>query len=198
MVTYLQQALAWAGWASGWAPAHPYTLVPKGACFWPAGSAVWPASIELPRDLTFSLGMQFLSMPTPVALPEDLDFRPSSQCLRWRLHGRTYHCSERKALASKLGMGTNACSCQGSGTKYDSVRSRKGACGPYYEPTPDLSAGDCQMTIFARTSGIQVVCFGLDSLKCSPQDSPKGVWAGCAWGLQGSVSVSLRLHECAM
>lgn len=96
----------------------------------------------LPRDLTLSLGMQFLSMPTPVALPEDLQFSLSSQCLRQRPHGRTHRCSERKAQLSKVGMGTTACGCQGSGTKHDSVRGRKGACGPYYEPSPDLPAGD--------------------------------------------------------
>lgn len=80
-VTFLEQGLAQAGRASCWASAHPYTLVLRRAWFWPAGATVWPAGTALPRHVTFRLGKQFLSMPTPaVALLEDLKFSPSNQC----------------------------------------------------------------------------------------------------------------------
>lgn len=114
---------------------------------------------------------------------------PLTSALRQRSHGKTHRCSGRKALrrvrvqlpGQRKGQSLTVSVPCPEGTV---------APGPCYESTPDqICRRLCQMTIYASTIKSKMQPSGL---------FPSCAGAGCDWGLQGLVSVPLRLPKCAI
>lgn len=193
-VTYLERGLAWAGWASCWAPAHPYTLVLRGARFWAAGAAVWPAGIVLPRDVTFSLGKQFLSLLTPAIALLDVKFSPSNQCCETEIPWQNPSLLWEEGTAEVRG--TIAGTEEGTQSLTVSVPPQRGLWLQALAMNPHLTrfAEDC-----VKWPSMQVQ----SSPKCSPQDSFQAVpeldvtevcrdWCLCHWGFP---NVPCKVHQ---
>lgn len=121
--------------------------------------------------------------------------------LRERPHGKTHCCSVRKALGSKLSMGTIAADHHGSdgadgadkGIKHGNVRYSREGCGSrtwlWIHTWPGLQK---------ETVSNDHPCKYIKSKMQPSGPSPSPSWAACAWGLQRPVSLPLRLPECAM